>query len=154
MIGRKGIERRIDKERQKVKELREQIERTESFIGGLQEALKILPRDGDDKLRKGKGIIRPGSDMAKIRDLLKQNGKPMYIAELVKGIGKPETKASRMSIAGSLGRYVRNGEVFKRVGPNLFALIDMDVPNSVELPQDFGLEEKQNIPSNDNDIPF
>ena len=142
MKVRRDIERRIEKERQKIADLRSQIEHGEGVIQGLQEALKILPKDEDGKpRRKGKGTIRDGSDMAKIRDLIKQTGGPMYISAITTGLGKPNTKANRLSIAGSLSRYVRAGEIFKRVKPNTFALIDMDSSPEVELPPDFGTEE-------------
>ena len=138
---RKDLGRRIDKEREKVLQLRSELDRSEAFILGLQEALKMLPKEGGRKPRKRKMSLRPGSDMAKIRDLIKQNGRPMYISEITTGLGKPNTKANRLSIAGSLSRYVRAGEIFKRVKPNTFALIDMDSSPEVELPPDFGAEE-------------
>ena len=141
MKARRDIERRIEKEKQKIADLKSQIEYVEAFIQGLQEALRVLPKHYNDKARKGKGTIRPGSDMAKIRDLIKKTGRPMYIGEIVKGLGRPDTKANRTSIAGSLGRYVRFGEVFKRVRPNTFTLIDMESLPEVELPPDFGAEE-------------
>jgi hypothetical protein len=144
MKARRDIERRIEKERQKIADLRSQIEHGEGVIQGLQEALKLLPKGETSKPRKGKGALRPGSDMARIRDLIEQTGKPLYISEIVTGLGKPDTKANRLSIAGSLSRYVRAGEIFKRVKPNTFALIDMDILDESELPPDFGAEEITN----------
>jgi hypothetical protein len=141
MQAKKDIERRIDKEEQKISELRSQIEHEEAFLQGLQEALRMISKDGDNKPRKGKGRVRKGSDMAKIISLIKQKGKPMYISEILIGLGKEDTKANRMSIAGSLGRYVRGGNVFSRVGPNLFSLKSMQVSSKIELPPDFGAEE-------------
>jgi hypothetical protein len=159
MKARRDIERRIEREQQKIADLKSQIEYAEAFIQGLQEALKVLPKHDNDKARKGKGTIRPGSDMARIRDLIKKTGRPMYIGEIVKGLGREDTKANRTSIAGSLGRYVRLEVVFKRVKPNTFALIDMDSvpeaepPPDVELPQDFGAEEiGSNHPANSPDF--
>jgi hypothetical protein len=145
MKARRDIERRIEKEQQQIIELNSQIEHAEFFIKGLQEALKMLPKDNDSKARKGKGTVRPGSDMAKIRDLIRQAGKPLRIEEILIGLGKSDTKANRMSIAGSLGRYVRKSEIFNRVGPNLFSLIDMEVTDMSELPPDFGSDELKNI---------
>jgi hypothetical protein len=142
MKARKDIERRIEKENQRITDLRSQIERGEAFIQGLHEALKMLPKDeNNSKPRKGKGALRAGSDMAKIRDLIQQAGKAMYISDLVTGLGKPNTKANRLSIASSLSRYVRANEIFKRVKPSTFALRDMEDLPEVELPPDFGAEE-------------
>lgn len=143
MKARRDIERRIEKEKQKITDLLGQIERGQAFIEGLQEALKMLPRDeSNNKPKRGKRTLRSGSDMAKVRDLIEECGKPMYISQIVTGLGKPDTKANRLSVAGSLSRYVRAGEIFKRVKPNTFGLIDMDnLPEEVELPPDFGTEE-------------
>ena len=152
MKARRDIERRIDKEQQKVAELRSQIKHAESFIQGLQEALKMLPKDDENKPRKGKGLVRPGSGMAKIINLIRQNGKPMHISEIVTGLGREDTKANRMSIAGSLGRYVRRDEVFSRVGPNLFSLKNMKSSSEI-LPPGFGAEEVP-VSQPDDDLPF
>ena len=144
MNTRGDIEKRIDKERQKITEYQVQIAHSEAFIQGLQEALKLLPKDGIIKRRKAKASLRPGSDMAKVRELLKQAGKPMHIKEIVIGIGRSDTKPNRMSIAGSLGRYTRNEEIFKRVGPNKFGLKAMDYEEDIpiQLPPDFGEDER------------
>ena len=76
--------------------------------------------------------------------------------KIVTGIGRPDTKEIRMSISGQLGRYVRRGDVFKRVGPNEFSLIGLDV--MPELPSDFGVDDVQDADdvSGDevSDIPF
>ena len=149
MKARRDIERRIEKENRKLAELRSQIEHTEAFVQGLQEALRMLPKDENDRAKRRRGIIRPGSDMGKIRDLIRQTGRPMYIGEIIKGLGRSDTKANRMSISGSLGRYVRLGEVFRRVSPNTFAIIDMDSVPEAELPPDFGAEEIGNNHSTD-----
>ncbi len=151
MDARKDIEKRIDKERQRITDLRSQIDRSESFMQGLQEALKILPRDGTIKSSERGMTIRQGSDMARIRDLIKQKERPMRIGEIVTGLGRPDTKANRMSISGSLGRYVRKSFVFCRPGPNLFSLIDMKEDTSISLPPNFGAEE---IPGNQSDDSF
>lgn len=148
MDARHDIEKRINKERQIITDLQGKIERSESFIQGLQEALRILPKDGTIKSSKRNVTIRANSDMAKIRDLIGEAGRPMYISEIVMGLGREDTKSNRMSIAGSLGRYVRKGVVFDRPGPNLFSLIGMQESVSTELPPAFGAEE---IPANQPD---
>ncbi len=152
MSIRSELEKRIEKEKQKVSELREQLNKAESFMQGLQEALKMLPRDVDS-ISDAKGLLRPGSDMQKVQELLRKTKTPMYIVDILKGIGKPNTKENRASVGGSLNRYSRNEEIFKRVGPNQFSLLELDVENNHEddLPSDFGKEEKFVEPG---DIPF
>jgi len=141
---RNELGKRIEKGKQKILDLKIQIEREEAFIQGLNEALKMLPKE---KTISSPQIVvlRDGSAVKKIYDLLQQSGKPLHIVDILTGIGKQNTKSNRLSIAGSLGRYVRNGNIFKRTGPNQFALIGMDSPKEdnedvVDLPFDFGKE--------------
>lgn len=150
MKARKDIERRIEKEQQNILDLQKQINHLEAFIKGLQEALKMLPKDDEsiERPKKGKGTVRPGSDMDKIRLLIETSGHPMHVGEIVTGLGKPDTKENRMSITGSLGRYVRKGIVFSRPGPNQFSLISLSTNENTEnldneLPPEFGSEEIQ-----------
>jgi hypothetical protein len=153
MDARKDIEKRIEKEKAKITELQNQIELSQSFIQGLQEALKILPRNGTIQSSRRGSTIREGSDMAKIRDLIRERERPMHIGEIVIGIGRENTKANRMSISGSLGRYVRKNIVFNRPRPNTFSLINMKETTDVEIPSDFGSEEIH-TKITDEDLPF
>lgn len=136
---RKGLERKIEQERQKIGDLAKQIEKSESFIQGLQEALKMLPRD-DSVERSDESVLRPGSDMAKVRDFLRKVGKPLHISEIVVGIGKENTKNNRVSVSGSLAGYDRRGKIFRKAGPNIFGLTEFDSTPSDDLPDDFGTE--------------
>jgi hypothetical protein len=147
MSTRTDLEKRIEKERQRIATLRSEVERAEAFMQGLQEALAMLPkekeiRQGKTKVRsKLKGKLRSGSDIEKVYNLLLQNGSAMHLSDILIGIGKEDTKANRMSFAGSLGRYVRNGKIFTRVGPNLFSLkqfADTAAKIPLELPKEFG----------------
>lgn len=141
--ARTNIEKRIEKEKQRITELRLEIERSESFVKGLQEALQMLPKEKPLEPSRIKNL-RPGSDIEKIRDLIRQIGHPLLLDEIIDGIGKEVTNASRASIASSLSRYVRKGEIFNRPGPNKFGLLEQE---SVELPDTFGSEEKaQDLP--------
>jgi hypothetical protein len=151
MTYRIGIERRIEKEQNRIHELQVEIEHVQSFIEGLQEALKMLPKEKNltTTTKGGKREIRSGSDMAKVRDLIKQVGRPMSVGEIVTGLGKPDTKENRASLSGSLGRYVRKGEIFSRPKANTFSLIGIISEISNKLPPDFGIEETP-----DDDIPF
>jgi len=144
MAGRNEIEKRIEKERRQISELRNRIEHSEAFILGLQEALKLLPKE---KIIANRAVskLRNGN-IKKIYDLLQKVDKPLRVEEILIGIGKENTKGNRLSVSGSLGKYVRDGEIFERVGPNEFALkgvtkeLSKDV---IELPSDFGKDESE-----------
>ena len=128
---------------------KEEIKLTQKILIDVK---KVVDNE-NGKARKGKGVLRQGSDMEKIRDIIRQTGRPMHISEIVTGLGRADTKADRVSISSSLSRYVRAGEVFKRVKPNTFALIDMDTLSEAEFPPDFGAEEiTDNHPTNSLEI--
>jgi hypothetical protein len=148
MSARTDLERRIEKEKQKVADLRSQTERLEAFIQGLQEALKILPRDGEKETRRASKAkttttFKPGSDVEKAYKFLRQAAKTMHISEILVGIGEEDTKANRLSLSSSLSRYVRKNQVFTRPRPNSFALkesMDTRVTPTPLLPPEFGAE--------------
>jgi len=161
MSARTDIEKRIEKEKAKINDLISQIEKNESFILGLQEALKMLPKEkefenGQVKTNKdnSKTSFRAGSDVEKTYNLLRDAGKSMHISEILIGIGKEDTKSNRLSLSSSISRHVRKGDLFKRPFPNSFALIETpDIVNpTLDLPPNFGAEEtKEKEPD---DIPF
>jgi hypothetical protein len=153
MSVRVDLEKRIEKEKQKVVELKDQLSKAESFMLGLQEALKMLPKEQGIGSIEANGLLRPGSDIQKVQDLLRKNKEPMYIVDILKGINKPNTKENRASVGGSLNRYARKEEIFKRVGPNQFSLLEFTDYNQAEdLPVDFGKSGESPIPKDD--LPF
>ena len=100
---------------------------------GLRDILPKAEREAAPKLVE----FRAGSAPAKVKALLEKFGKPMHITEIVTGIGKENTKPNRLSLGGTLSRYVREGYGFTRPAPNTFGLPDMEPPED-ELPEGFG----------------
>lgn len=140
MKPRIQLEKRIQAKTQEILKLENEIREARSYIQGLQDALKMLPRDtGSGDISR---ILRPGSDMAKARDAMLRSGKPMHINEILREIGKD--KAQRASVTGSLGNYVRKGEIFTRPAPNTFGLkeFDADFQPDSEPPDDFGIDKE------------
>ena len=133
MTLRGQLERKIQAKNQEIAKLESELLESRSYVQGLQDALKLLPRD--DANNAGK-ILRPGSDMAKARERLLKEGKPLHIDEILKALGKG--KEHKASISGSLGNYVRKGEIFTRPGPNIFGLKEFET-ESGEPPEDFGI---------------
>lgn len=145
MSIRAQIEKKIENKKQEIADLEGKLREANAFLQGLQEALKVLPREGADE-RRTEQVLRPGSNMAKARDLLRRVGKPMYIVDLLKGIGVEVTRSNRASISGSLGNYARKREIFTAHGQNIFGLIEFDASqtSSDEPPDDFGIDEEKN----------
>src|SRR5712692_8203271 len=110
---REELQKRIDKKQQEIQEFRLKIREGEAYIQGLQDTVKLLPRDA-----AGAGpsdvVLRPGTLLAKTRDAIKQAGKPLYINDILKAIGRPTDKNNRVALSGSLSVYVKKGQVFTR----------------------------------------
>lgn len=142
MNNRRELEKRIEKERQKAFDLRTQLEKQESFVQGLQEALRFLPKEGAAD-RNSEQQLRAGSELAKARDFLREKGKPTHISEILQHLGKELNKDTRASLAGSLGHYARKGEIFTRPAPNTFGLTEFESSSAIEPPDDFGVDDDE-----------
>lgn len=136
---RENFQKLINKKQQEVAELELQIREAKAYIQALEDSMKLLPRDANDAVEH---TLRPDSSLAKTRDAIRAVGVPMPIADILKAIGKPQDKKHRVSLAGTLSGYARNGKVFTKTAPNTFGLIELGVvPTSDDgdaLPEEFG----------------
>jgi hypothetical protein len=155
---RKGIQRKIELKRKEVADLELKIRDAQSYIRALEDTLRIV--DGEEIAENGTRGTRADSDVGKSQDALKRAGKPLHITEILKVIGKPDDKRSRISLGGTLAGYVHRGRIFTRPGPNIFGLIEFDkgavaVPSASatpEAPDDFGIDGSPGL--TDDDVPF
>jgi predicted RNase H-like nuclease (RuvC/YqgF family) len=134
MSTRTEIERRIEKKQDEINGLERAIGEAKSYIQALQDTLKLLPRDGNEHILASRSLRR-GSEMEKVRALLLKTGKPLYIEDILKGLGKEITRDNRNAIAGSLSGYTRRGEIFTRPEPGTFGLVEF---STQEPPEGFG----------------
>jgi len=132
MNTREEIFKRIERKKEEIRGLENNIREAMSYIQALQDTLKFLPKDKDLQLSAYRSL-RKGSEMEKVRLFLLKAGKPLYIEDILKGIGKG--KESRNAIAGSLSAYTRRNEIFTRPEPGTFGLIEFETK---EPPPDFG----------------
>ncbi len=135
------LERKIDIKKQEIAETEAKLRELQAFIQGLQEALKVLPRDGSVDTDRA---LREGSNMAKARDCLTKSGRPMHIKDILKGIGKENTRNNRSSVGASLASYSKKGEIFTKTAPNTYGLIEFEQQQKVddgEFPDNFGLDD-------------
>jgi len=155
--AKRELEREIEKKRAEIRNLQEQvrnlhtkIKEADSYILGIQRAIKILPVDVIERVQEK--TLRHGSDAAKSRDALQAAGKPLHVIEILNAIGKPNTKPNRISLSGSLAHYSNAGQIFKKTAPRTFTLIDMAGEDSEQLqqkggkttlPPDFGSNAKE-----------
>ena len=138
------FEERIKKKEQEIQEYEAKIREARAYIQAIQDTIKFLPKEDVSGISAEK-TIRPGSTVAKTLAFLRKAGKPLYITDILKGIGKTTSKKDRISLSGSLGWYVRRNEVFTRPAPNTFGLKEMEEILKEEPPDDFGLSKEENI---------
>jgi len=148
MALREEIQRRIDKKRLEVTELRAKIRDAETYIQALEDTVKLIPREsgGTSFASPLSTDLRAGSRVAKTRDFLRNAVTPQQVMAILRGIGDEPTSANRAALSGSLSAYVRKGEIFTRPAPNVFGLVEFDTnpkpKGAPEPPSGFGdLEE-------------
>lgn len=148
MSARSQVEKKIQAKQEEIADFEAQIEKAQAYIQAMQEVLRLLPREEGDTV-SSENLPRHGSAMAKTRELLLETGKPMHITDILKGIGKENTKSQRLSVSGSLRSYARKGQVFTQEGGNVFGLVEFQAHNSngrpfKEVPpKGFGLDNEE-----------
>ena len=138
---REELQKRIDRKQQEITELELKAREARSYIQALQDSLKLLPKD----YSAGGGtetVLRPGSHLYQAREAIRKAGHPLHVNDILKALGKPIEKRSRMSLAGSLSGYARKGGIFSRPAPNTFGLLEMGSASRADEngpPDDFGM---------------
>jgi hypothetical protein len=134
MGARASTQKRIDKLQAELADLHGEwsavygeIEKHEFAIQELQALLKTLPEDDDSENGPAEISLRKGSDAARSRDALRKVHAALHVDDLLREIGKPVEKKSRVSLAGQLSLYVRKGQIFTRPEPNTFGLKEWDL---------------------------
>lgn len=138
---RDQLQRLVDRKQEEIKALELELEKAKAYVQALQDSMRFIPRENG----QSDVILRPGTALAKARDILRESGKPLHISEILKALGEPADKKHRLSLSGSLSAYVRNAQIFNRPAPNTFGLIEMskgsnraEESDSLDLPEDFG----------------
>lgn len=124
---------RIKRKKAEIESLRDQIGRIqgeikqhESYLQALEDTLRLVDKNvvpGDET--RSDVSLKEGSDLAKVRDVLKAAGHPLHIKEIMHKMGIPFSAKTRASLVGSIGQYARKGRVFVRAGKNIFGLLEM-----------------------------
>jgi hypothetical protein len=137
---REDLLRKIEKKKQEIASLEAQKQQALAYLQALDDTLKLLPRDGSH----AEGVLRVGGSIAKARDVLRKHGSPMHVTELLKALGRPVDRVNRSGLSGSIGPYVRRGEIFTRPAPNTYGLVEfsdseMEIePDATSPPLGFG----------------
>ena len=136
---RENLQKLISKKQEEVAALELKVTETRAYIQGLQDSMKLLPRDSSDLAEYA---LREGTALAKARDAIKAAGAPMTISDLLRAIGKSQDKKHRVSLAGTLSGYARDGKVFVKTAPNTYGLLEFKNPlpeaDHEDIPEEFG----------------
>lgn len=122
MNFKRDVERKIERKQAEIRDWEMKIREANAYIQGLQEALKIHPREAAESSR----ALRPGTSVDKAYRAIKMAGKPLQINEILRAIGRTADKKNRLSLSGSLAHYVRAEEIFTRPAPNTFGLFELE----------------------------
>jgi hypothetical protein len=134
---RDSLQRIVSKKEQEIADLEQRIRDARIYLQAVQDSMKALPREITESGKPRE--LRPGTAVAKTRDLIRHAGRPLHITDILKGLGKPPDKKNKLSLSGSLAAYVRDAQIFSRPAPNTFGLIELGMrDNGAELPEDFG----------------
>lgn len=130
------LDKKIEKKQQDIAKQERDLDKEKAYLQALLDFRKTLPRDGVPA--QITFTLRAGSDVAKVREVLQKEGKPLHIDELLRRLGKEVAKKSKVSLGGSLGTYVRERKIFSKTGPNIFGLLEFANEEN-NPPDDFGL---------------
>jgi hypothetical protein len=146
MTFRDEILRRLKKKKDEIDELDNRIFNlntllvtTKSYVQGIEDTLKLIPKEEEaPSSSKTQAVLREGSAIWLAQKVILEAGQPLHVSALLKAMGKDDTPANRVSLAGSLGAYTRDKKVFTRPAPNVFGLIEMGdaSPNDPAQPND------------------
>ncbi len=136
-----NLQKLHDKKKQEVRQLEMKLREASAYLQALQDSIKVLSREAGEPI-EGEQTLRPNTVLANTRELLRNHGKPMHINDILKGLGKPIDKKSKVSLSGSLSGYVRNQTIFNRPAPNTFGLLEFEYQDSAKtdtiVPDTFG----------------
>ena len=126
ITGKAAAEAFIQKKMDEVRKARQRVERLEDALRHYEEVYNIITgvssRDSSDVSREG--TVQSGSQGEKVRKVLADAGEPVHIDEIMSRLGIENTVPAKNSLAGSLSRYVRQGQIFTRPARGTFGLVE------------------------------
>ena len=121
------LSKRVDKKRQEIVALEQQMMAARAYVQAMEEALRLAGRTNAPETTKGRSVsLRKGSLPANAYPVLKQRGRPMYLVALLEGMGVSATTKNKRGLASSLSAYARKRDIFTRPEPNTFGLIEFE----------------------------
>lgn len=124
---RRRLQEKAKKEQANIAEIADAIVEAKGRIAGFDEVLRLFPKEGENS------ELRVDSQMYRVREVLRTNGKAMTLTEILKALGLDGDEKKRNSLRGSLASYARDGRVFVRgEGAETFGLLEFPSEGSNE----------------------
>ena len=123
MNEREKIRLKLNKKETEIQQLEEKLRTAKVYVQALIDVMKVLDEPFESSFSDS--MLKPGSAVAKAREVILKRGQPVHITDILGALGKEMTRESRASLTSSLSSYVRKSEVFTRPAPNTFGLIEM-----------------------------
>ena len=141
MGARENLQRLIERKRLELSDLEASVRDAHTYIEALTDAMKALPKD---TLSNGSSepTLRPGTMVHQVREIIRQNKRPLHITEILQALDRPIDKNNRVSVSGSIAAYVRNNQIFTRPKPNTFGLLEMESPLGAEGTADTTIDDE------------
>lgn len=146
----KKLQSEIDSLQKEKSDLEAKINQINSDLEKKQALLDLTlsyKEDIDESQIQKTFQLQAGSDLAKVKKLIEKNRKPLYIKDILKGLGIEDTRNKRSSLGGSLNTYSKEGKIFEKTAPNTFGLIGMKYKDESEE-----MEERIEISNNNDDF--
>ena len=140
MALRDELQKRIERKRSEMVGFEKQLGEARVYIQALEDTLKLLPRESDEGFDAAK-VLRTGSAVAQAKDVLQRAGHPLHVIDLLKAMGRDDTRNNRTGLSGSISAYVRRREIFTRTAPNTYGLVDFFTNGKKSPPPNFGMDE-------------
>jgi hypothetical protein len=124
MGERQKIEERIRRNEAEVLAFEDKLKTAQVNLSALRDVLKILDSD-DERSVSPENKLKAGSSVAMAREIILKQGEAVHVDDLLSEMGRPVNASNRSSLVGSLAAYVRKDDIFTRVAPNTFGLVEL-----------------------------
>jgi len=113
-IFKRKLEAKIAEETDAIDKIGLKITNAKARKSAFEETIKILPKNGADG---GVKELRPNTELARVRDVILKEAKPLTLDEIILKIGKSsddkrDDKSRKISLRGSLRGYAKEGKFF------------------------------------------
>jgi len=134
-LKRKEMEKKIEESRTQLQALMMQVEIQKAYLKGLEEFydnsledsnlknnMNFSERNASPALSQPLEILREGSEILKVKEIIQKVGRPMHITKIMESLGINDSK-KKISLTGTLNQYSKKKRVFIKAAPNTYGVL-------------------------------